>query len=70
MTCCCALAVAQSFPTKTVRLIVPFPAGGATDLVARTVHPPTEIRLGVVTALCGGPFFLFLLLRHYRAASL
>lgn len=37
MTCCCALAVAQSFPTKTVRLIVPFPAGGATDLVARTV---------------------------------
>jgi iron complex transport system permease protein len=40
------------------------------DLVARTIHPPTEIRLGVVTALCGGPFFLVLLLRHYREASL
>ncbi|MFM9969593.1 MAG: Bug family tripartite tricarboxylate transporter substrate binding protein [Burkholderiales bacterium] len=32
-----ALAMAQSFPNKAVRLIVPFPAGGATDLVARTV---------------------------------
>jgi iron complex transport system permease protein len=39
------------------------------DLLARTIHPPTEIRLGVVTALCGGPFFLMLLLRHYREAS-
>jgi tripartite-type tricarboxylate transporter receptor subunit TctC len=31
------LATAQTFPTKAVRLIVPFPAGGATDLVARTL---------------------------------
>ena len=34
------------------------------DLVARTVHPPTEIRLGVVTAICGGPFFIALLLKR------
>jgi tripartite-type tricarboxylate transporter receptor subunit TctC len=34
---CSALAVAQAFPTKAVRLIVPFPAGGATDLVGRTL---------------------------------
>ena len=33
----------------------------ACDLVARTVRPPAEIRLGVVTALCGAPFFLVLL---------
>jgi iron complex transport system permease protein len=39
------------------------------DLVARTIHPPLEIRLGVITALCGGPFFLALLLRHYREAA-
>ncbi len=57
------------------RVVLPASAlGGAVflilcDLAARTVHPPTELRLGVVTALCGGPFFLFLLLRHYREAS-
>jgi iron complex transport system permease protein len=34
------------------------------DLVARTARPPAEIRLGVVTALCGAPFFLVLLLRR------
>ena len=58
------------------RVVLPASAlGGAVflilcDLAARTIHPPTEIRLGVVTALCGGPFFLALLLRHYRQASL
>ncbi len=36
------------------------------DLVARTARPPAEIRLGVVTALCGAPFFVFLLLRRLK----
>jgi iron complex transport system permease protein len=40
------------------------------DLVARTVHPPVEIRLGVVTALIGGPLFIALLLRRYREVSI
>ena len=38
----------------------------ACDLAARTARPPAEIRLGVVTALCGAPFFLVLLLRRFR----
>jgi cobalamin transport system permease protein len=39
------------------------------DLAARTIHPPVEIRLGVVTALCGGPVFIALLMRRHREAS-
>jgi iron complex transport system permease protein len=36
------------------------------DLIARTVHPPTEIRLGIVTAAFGAPFFLYLLRRRRK----
>jgi len=36
------------------------------DLIARTAHPPIEIRLGVVTALAGAPFFLWMLARNMR----
>lgn len=39
------------------------------DLAARTIHPPVEIRLGVITSLIGGPIFIVLLLRRYREAS-
>lgn len=39
------------------------------DLLARTIHPPLEIRLGVITALVGGPLFIALLLRRYWEAS-
>ncbi|MFH1031536.1 MAG: iron chelate uptake ABC transporter family permease subunit [Chloroflexota bacterium] len=38
----------------------------AADLIARTVQAPTEIPIGVITALCGAPFFLYLLRRHKR----
>ncbi|MDM7324988.1 MAG: iron ABC transporter permease [Thermus sp.] len=36
------------------------------DLVARTAAAPAELPVGVVTSLLGGPFFIFLLLRHKR----
>ena len=33
------------------------------DAVSRTVIAPSEIPVGVVTALVGGPFFLFILIK-------
>jgi iron complex transport system permease protein len=39
------------------------------DILARTLRRPEEIRLGILTAVIGAPFFLYLLLRHYRAGS-
>lgn len=36
------------------------------DLVARTVVSPSELPVGVVTAFCGAPFFLYLLQRGRR----
>ncbi len=37
---------ALAFPTKTVTLVVPFPPGGSTDLIARTLQPKLQERLG------------------------
>jgi iron complex transport system permease protein len=40
-----------------------------TDILARTVRRPEEIRLGILTAALGAPFFLYLLLRHHRTVG-
>jgi len=34
------------------------------DTLARTIIPPTEIPVGIITAFCGAPFFLYLLRRR------
>ena len=41
-----------------------------TDLLARTVIAPEELPLGVITALVGAPFFLWLLRRARRSVAL
>lgn len=52
------------------RTLVPLSAlGGASllllaDTLARTLMAPTELPVGLVTALVGAPFFVFLLIRH------
>jgi iron complex transport system permease protein len=37
------------------------------DAIARAALPPSEIPLGLVTAIAGGPFFILLLARRLRA---
>ena len=34
------------------------------DIISRTIVAPAELPIGIVTALLGGPFFLYLLLRQ------
>ncbi|MAH39324.1 MAG: iron ABC transporter [Dehalococcoidales bacterium] len=36
------------------------------DVVARTILAPSEIPIGVITAICGAPFFLYLLRRRTK----
>ncbi len=37
-----------------------------TDFLARTMIPPAEIPVGIITSLMGAPFFLFVLITHLR----
>jgi len=36
------------------------------DIVSRTIMAPSEIPIGIITALCGAPFFLYLLRQRTR----
>jgi len=59
------------FGPNHVRLLPLAALGGAAflviaDLLARTVMPPNEVPVGILTALVGGPAFLFLLRRTKR----
>jgi tripartite-type tricarboxylate transporter receptor subunit TctC len=40
------LSFAQDFPSRALRLVVPFPPGGSTDIVARAIQPGLTQRLG------------------------
>ncbi|QPF93173.1 Bug family tripartite tricarboxylate transporter substrate binding protein [Bradyrhizobium commune] len=42
----CGAAVAQDYPTRPVKIIVPFPAGGSNDIIARIVAQKLTERIG------------------------
>src|SRR5438045_8905635 len=42
----CGGAWAQSYPTRSIKLVVPFSAGGSTDLIARIVAEEMRKELG------------------------
>ena len=43
----CAVAQAQTFPSRPVTIVVPYPPGGLIDLVARALQPFLQTELGV-----------------------
>ncbi len=57
------------------RLLIPLAAGaGASflvlaDTLARVVVRPAELPVGVITAFCGAPFFIYLLRTRFRAGG-
>lgn len=58
---------------RPARLVLPSALGGAllvtaSDVLVRSIDPGEQLRLGVVTALLGAPFFFWLILRLRREA--
>jgi len=61
------------FGFRPSRLILPSALGGAllvtaSDVLVRSIDPGEQLRLGVVTALLGAPFFFWLILKLRREA--
>jgi tripartite-type tricarboxylate transporter receptor subunit TctC len=44
--CCINAALAQNFPNRAVRILIPFTVGSAADVIARAMEPAMRERLG------------------------
>lgn len=52
---CTSGAIAQSYPVKQVRIVVPFPAGGTTDILARDLGHQLSAKLGATVYVDNRP---------------
>ena len=70
LTPACSLIHAQNYPTRPVALVVPFPAGGSSDIIARTISQRFGERLGapIVIENVGGAGGVVGTARAVRAA--
>jgi len=55
LACVPAMALAQDFPAKPIRMVVPFPPGGTADIVARVVSDKMAQDLGVTLVVENRP---------------
>jgi tripartite-type tricarboxylate transporter receptor subunit TctC len=46
LACASSLALAQAYPAKPIRMIIAFPPGGPTDIVARVIAQQMSIQMG------------------------
>ena len=46
LACASGAALAQNYPARPIRVLIPFPAGSAADIIARAMEPQLRERLG------------------------